>query len=346
MSDVESLKKHKLSYYNYDKILSFNATYNFIIGARGLGKTYGAKVKTINKFFNRGEQFIYLRRYSKELKSRYNFFADLDHLYPEWDFRVHGMEAQCAHVDTRDDKKRHWDAMGYFIALSTSQQQKSNAFPLVTTIIFDEFIIEKGMLHYLPGEAEALNNLYATVDRWQDKTRVLFLANSVSIMNPYFMEYNIRPDELGEYSKHYDGFIACHFADSAKFANEVYKTAFGRFIADTDYADYAVGSTFSDANDSLIAVKDQLARYHYTIETHSSTFSVWINWNEPTYYIQEKRPKQEMIFTLVPERMEDHKTLLHYNDRMIQVLRTGFRQGKVWFSTPQLRNSFLEIFKR
>ena len=37
-------------YYDYDKISSYNATFNMIITNRGFGKTYGAKKRAINKF--------------------------------------------------------------------------------------------------------------------------------------------------------------------------------------------------------------------------------------------------------------------------------------------------------
>ena len=50
-------------YYDYDKISSYNATFNMIITNRGFGKTYGAKKRAINKFLKKGEQFIYVRRY-------------------------------------------------------------------------------------------------------------------------------------------------------------------------------------------------------------------------------------------------------------------------------------------
>ena len=50
-------------YYDYDKISSYNATFNMIITNRGFGKTYGAKKRAINKFLKKDEQFIYVRRY-------------------------------------------------------------------------------------------------------------------------------------------------------------------------------------------------------------------------------------------------------------------------------------------
>src|SRR5699024_185718 len=175
--------KNKFSYYSFDKIYSFNATYMFIIGARGLGKTYGAKKRVINNYIRNGEEFIYLRRYNTELKSRGTFFADIAHEFPDWHFRVNGHQAQIAPFE-KNPKKRQWETMGYFVPLSTAQTQKSVAYPAVTTIIFDEFIIEKGALHNLPNEAQAMNEIYYTVYSGQEKTRVLFLANAVSIMNP------------------------------------------------------------------------------------------------------------------------------------------------------------------
>ena len=54
-------------YYNYDKLFSFNFLMAFVIGERGCGKTFGAKVGVLKKFLKNGEQFIYLRRYKTEL---------------------------------------------------------------------------------------------------------------------------------------------------------------------------------------------------------------------------------------------------------------------------------------
>lgn len=337
----------KLDYYSFDKVYSYNATYMFIVGARGLGKTYGAKQRVIRNFIRTGEQFIYLRRYKPELTGRGTFFADIMHEFPDYDFRVNGHVAECAPVSSRNEKKREWSIMGYFVALSTAQSQKSIAYPRVTTIIFDEFIIEKGALRYLPDEAKAFNDFFSTVDRWKDKTRVLFLANAISIMNPYFLDYDIKVNEkTGEFVKVADGFIVAHFPDSAKFATGVYRTKFGQFIAGTDYAEYSVGSEFGDNHERMIALKPSNAKYYYTLETRNGTFSVWVDIMGPYYYIQDKRPKQENIYTLVAQWMDEDKTLMLPSDRLAQMLRSAFRAGKMWFSSPQARNAFIDVLKR
>ena len=340
--------KRKFSYYTFDKILSYNGVFNFVLGSRGLGKTYGAKKLVFRNFFKRGEQFIYMRRYKDELKTARNtFFADIQPEFPDYDFRVVGEEAQCSPVKLRDEKKRQWKTMGYFIELSTSQSRKSVAYPLVTLILFDEFIIEKGLIHYIPDEATVFTNFFSTVDRYQDKTRVLFLANSVSIMNPYFMEYDIFPDQVKEYGTKDDGFIAYHFADSKQFNNEVYATRFGKFIKGKSYADYAVESRFRDNHDSLTGDKEPTARYAYSIETTLGTFSVWLDWSsgQAIYFIQSKRPKQEELYTLIPEAMSEGKTLLLRNSKRLQMLRAAFTQARTVFDTPKSRNAFIKVFE-
>lgn len=335
------------SFYNFDKIYSYNATFNFLVGSRGLGKTYGAKLKALKAAVKKGDQFIYLRRYKEELQtSAKTFFADIEDEFPDWDFRSNGWLAEMAPVATRDEKKRTWKQIGYFIPLSRAQAMKGVSFPDVKTIIFDEFIIEKGMTHYLPGEAEAFQNFYSTVDRWKDKTKVFFLANSVSIMNPYFLAYNIKPDEVGELFTFGDGFGLCHFVDAKDFSNEVYQTKFGKFIQGTEYADYAVTSEFKDNGDALIRQKSADAKYIYTIETRQGIFSVWSSWSSHEFFIQERRPKEESIFTMLPDRMDEGKTFIQYNDRMVQVLRTSWRNGSTYFDSSKSRNAFIEIFKR
>lgn len=336
-------------YYNYNKLLSFNCTYNFLVGGRGLGKTFGAKKRAISDALVNSNQFIYLRRYKTELATaRSTFFVDImaAGLFPEYDFKISGSTAFAAPSSTRDEKKREWQAIGFFIALSTSQMQKGTSFSNVKTIIYDEFIIEKGAIQYLPSEAVVFNNFYSTVDRWQDKTKVFFLANSVSIMNPYFIEYGIVPSENSEFVKKADGFLVAHFPNADNFSSSVFETKFGKFIKDSEYADYAVGNTFADNNDSMLAVKNSKARYLFTLEGKKGTFSVWYSVFTNEYFIQAKLPKNQDIFTLLPERMDTHKTLMKNSDRPLQQLRTAFATGMVWFDEPATRNSFTEIFKR
>lgn len=345
LTALQKREKKAFSYYNFQRLLSYNAVYNFCLGARGLGKTYGAKKMVIKAYLRDKQEFILLRRYKTELANRVTFFDDIVWEFPDYGFRVMGNLAQMTR-NPNDDKPR-WETMGYFVALSNAQSRKGVSYAAVTTILFDEFIIEKGALHYLPDESTVMNNFYSTVDRWQDKTRVIFMANSITIMNPYFDAYNIRPKDK-EFVVVGDGFAVAHFADSKQFANEVRQTRFGKFIAGTDYEDYAVNSVFADNHDYLVARKTAEAAYYATLETKEGTFSVWWdNRSHPSrYYIQEKRPKDERIYVTESHLMQEGKFFVTYNDRFLQYLRAAFGRGHVLFDGPRSRNSFAQIFKR
>ena len=329
-----------LPYYDFGKILSYNAVYNFVCGARGLGKTYGAKKYVINNAIRSGEQFIYLRRFKTELKTRASFFADIAHEFPGYEFRVNGSSAQ---MKLEGDHEK-WTTVGYFLSLSTSQSVKSVPYPDVTTIIYDEFIIDRGTSHYLSGEADLFNDFYSTVDRYQDRTIVLFLSNAVSIMNPYFIEYDIEPTH--EIVRKADGFMVANFPDSESFGKAVRRTRFGKFITENhgEYAEYAIDNDFKDDDGAFITRKSGRAGYVATIRTTRGTFSVWTD--SPSWFIQAKRPKSEICYALDVPDLREGEVMLGYSDKLTQYLRAAFRQGRVFFDAPRSRNTFRELFVR
>lgn len=367
------------SYYNFARLFSFNATWMSCTGGRGLGKTFGAKKKATNdalaavEFVERKvttqrrnkdveqlvieatdceNQFIYLRRYKEELAlAKATFFADYEYLYPDWDFRVHGWEAQASPRKYADmERKRPWACIGYFVALSVAQNYKSVQFPRVKIIIFDEYIAERGV-QYLPNEPAKLTNFYNTVDRSKDKTRVLMLANSVEITNPYFIKYKVQPEKADKdgFIKMASGYQIWHFPEAKDFQSEVMQTKFGRFILETDpeYAAFAVSNEFSDNHNSLVESKGYKAAYLFTLETKLGIYSIWYNMQTDKYYVQGKRPRSdEDVVTIEPSLMAENKRLMTLNDKPLQMLRTAYRHDRMRFDGAPARNALMEIFKR
>lgn len=342
----ESFKpKKEHPYYNFGQLLSYNGVFNFLAGARGLGKTFGAKEKGIKDFLKNGDQFIYLRRYKTELKAAATFFADIEYLFPDWEFRVNGHQFECSPMSEAANKKRKWDIMGYVVALSTSQNLKSIAYPRVKLIIYDEFILEKGNVQYISNEVDVFLNFYNTVDRGQDKTRVLFLANAVSIDTPFFIEYKIDPAKA-EFQRFFDGFIVVHIPRSEEFAASMRNTRFGKFISETDYARYAIDNEFRDNNGTMVKRKDSSSRYLLSIETRRGTFSIWSNAIAGVYYAQEKQPGNTTMVTLIRDRVTTEKPLMEFSDMFLSNLRTAWKKGKVYFDHDATRNAFIEILNR
>lgn len=344
---TETPKQDRLPWYDFSKLWSFNGYYNMVLGSRGTGKTFGAKLKGIKDAINKGDEFIYLRRYKDELKfSRDGFFSDIvaEEKFPNYDFKVDGNKGYYAPTYTQDWKKRPWKVCVHFFALSVGGQIKSQSFPDVKLIIYDEFVIEKGNVQYLPNEAKKFNDFYSTVDRYKGKTRALFLSNSVSIMNPFFLAWDIEPRHDEDWMILKNGFIVVHFHKSDEFNNAVYATPFGQFIQGTDYAEYAVGNQFRDNNDLMLGDKPPEARYRWTLETiNGGSMSLWYDRQNYCWYAQRKRPRSEDIYTMDPAEVSPDKTLLISSDRHLTLIQTAFRHGRLLFDAAQTRNAFREI---
>ena len=342
----------RLPWYDFSRLWSFNGFYNIVMGARGTGKTFGAKVKGIKDAVNKGHEFIYLRRYKEEIKfARDGFFADVvaEGVFPQYSFKVEGNKGfwDYASNDWMDDDntvKRPWKVCVHFFALSVGGQIKSQSFPNVKLVIYDEFVIEKGHVQYIPNEVKKFNDFYSTIDRYRGDTRVLMLSNSVSIMNPYFLAWNIEPRKNEDWMILADGFLVVHFHRSDDFNQAVFQTPFGRFIEGTEYADYAVGNEFADNTDLMLGNKTPDAQYRYTIETvMGGTMSIWYDRQKSCWYAQRKRPKMENIFTLNVNNVSPHKTLWLNSDPLFSQLKSAFRHGRLFFDTAQTRNAFREL---
>lgn len=344
MADKRSFNE-SVTFYNYGNLLSRNAVFNIAIGPRGDGKTYGAKELAIKNAIRKGEQFILLRRYKTELGTRASFFDDIapniEKQFPGYRFRVNGLVAEM-----KKPGSKQYETIGYFVALSNSQMRKSVSYAKVTLIIFDEFIIDSGPVRYLPKEVRSLLDFYITVDRYQERTRVIMISNTVSIMNPYFIEWDIRVEDYQEFITKGDGFVCVHLIKDNDFANQVRQTRIGRFIEGTEYADYAIDGQFKDAHMAFVAKKSPSARYHVSIETESGLFALWVDFISGDWFAEEKRPKNETVWTTVPDKLVPGKILISKNDKIMQQLRTHFSHGRLFFSSPKARNAFIGVMKR
>lgn len=142
-------------YYDYNKILSYNAMLNILIGERGVGKTYGCTKYVIKRFINKHKKFVLLRRFKTELKKAApNFFNDMIDVFPD-----HKLE--CKNNKFYVDDK----LAGYAITLTEAQNIKGTKFKDVDSIIFDEFIIEDNLHYYLPNEVSTFLGICESIAR-------------------------------------------------------------------------------------------------------------------------------------------------------------------------------------
>lgn len=322
-------------YYNPQKLYSYNRLLNFVIGARGIGKSYAFKKIPIKNFIKKGEQFIYIRRYKSDLKKIQNYFNDVSSEFPDHKFEVKGRELWI-------DKKR----FGWAIPLSSWQSEKSTAYPNVTTVVFDEFLIEKSNTRYLQNEVGNFLNLLDTIIRTRENVKVFCLSNATSIINPYFIYFQLIPD----INKRFNAYDECviEIPESRDFSEERKKTKFGRLISNTEYADMALNNEFTGDNETFIKKRPSYARFIFTICLKKKFYGVWIDDMTQELYISKKHnPNVKLILTCYPDDYKEGYTLIksyknHYASLRIVDL---FKRGDLFFEDLESRAMGYEFLK-
>lgn len=326
----------KSLFYNPNKLLSYNRILNFVIGARGIGKSFAFKVHPIKRFIKHGEQFIYVRRYKGELKKIANYFNDVAQEFPDHEFKVKGRQF---FIDGK--------LAGWAIPLSMWQSEKSNAYPNVSTIVFDEFIREKDKSGYLPNEEEALLNLMDTVFRNRDNVRCVCLSNSVSVVNPYFLYFNLVPDVDKRYNAYQD--IVVEIPDSVDFANERRKTKFGSLIDGTEYGEMSLDNEFVNDSEVFIGRKTKTSKFKFGVVYKGMTMGVWVDVNAGLMFISnDYDPSSKEIYALTADDLTENQMLLtnwkqHYK---LKKMVSAFTNGYLRFENQVLRTVGYEMFKK
>jgi hypothetical protein len=338
----------KSLYYDPNKMLSYNRILNCVIGARGIGKSYGLKKYVVNRAIKQGKQFIYLRRYKDELKKIINFFNDIKHEFPNHELRVKGRQFFYAEKGKTDAKGNiKWILIGWAIPLSAWQSEKSNAYPDVETILFDEFIREKDNSGYIPNEVPALLNLMDTVFRGRDNVRCVCLSNSVTILNPYFLYFGLLPDITKRFNAYKS--VLVEIPDSKDFANERRKTKFGELIDGTEYGEMSLDNKFVNDSSVFIEKRSKESKFQFTVVYNGMSIGVWVDVQRGIMYLaNEHDPYTKLSFALTKDDASENTMLTqgwkqnYYLKKMV----SAFLKGYLRFDNQVLRGIGYEMFQK
>lgn len=327
-------------WYDYAKVLSYNAMFSFIIGERGVGKTFGAKKFCINRFLKKGEQFVYLRRYKTELKESAGdtgkFFGQMEEFFPDHDFAISGSKIKC------DGK-----VMGYALALSVANILKSTSFNKVTTIIFDEFIIDKGCYHYLSNEVEQLLDIVETIGRLRD-IKVFFLGNAISTTNPYFTYFNLSIPYKTDIKTYKNGLILVNYIKNEEYRKVKHASKFGRLIEGTDYARYAIDNEFLRDSKAFIKKRSKNAQHFFIFIYNKQTYGIWNDWKEGNIYISKDFDSQCPIKFVVDSDDHDEQTkmLKLRSSVFFKSVIEHYRLGALYFDNQSIKNNVMDLIQR
>ena len=326
-------------YYTLQRVLSFNSLINIIIGERGVGKSYSAKKYVINRYIKKNEQFVYLRRYKTELKSSVpKFFDDIktNNEFPRSDMKV---KNNMFYIDG--------EIAGYALPLSTANILKSTSFAKVKTIIFDEFIIDKGCYHYLQNEVEQFLDIIETVGRLRD-IKVFMLGNAISITNPYFTYFNLSLPYNSDVALFKEGSILVNYIKNENYREIKKASRFGKLIEGTDYGKYAIDNEFLRDSKAFIRKKEKWSKFYFILILNGNCYGVWNDYKNGFMFISEDYdPNCPVRYALNTKDHTESSILIRVrNSPLIKSVIDHYRLARLCFENQRIKNIVMEELSR
>ena len=323
-------------WYDKQQLLSHNKIMNMVLSNRGGGKTFCMTRWAIDGYKKTGEQCVWVRRYKSELDemlAKDKFFDAVREYYPDDELKIDGNFGLI-----------NGNVAIYFVALSTSRQLKSNNYPFVNKIIFDEFIIDKGKVTYLKNEVEVFLDLYETVARMRDNVRAVLLANSVTVVNPYFLFWNIKPNPKKRFTV--KGQVCVELFTDSDFIEKKKKTRFGQLVDGTRYGNYAIDNKWLLDNDTFVMSKTPEAEFMLGIKYIGIMYGFWVDYNQGLIFVNRQfDPSSYSLYCLTKDDHDANLLLIKSlsESKRIKQIVFAFQNGLLRFSDMQVKNQFYEF---
>ena len=307
------------------------------------GKTTYFGRLCVNRFLDKGEKFGLIYRYNYELDDVVDkFYKDLGSLF----FPAHEMTSKrrasgIFHELFLDDK-----SCGYALSLNSADQIKkySHLFSDIQRMVFDEFQSETN--HYCTDEIKKLLSVHTSVARGQGEqvryVPVYMLANTVSIINPYYVEMGIS-NRLKKDTKFLrgDGFVLEQgFIESA--SEEQKKSGFNKAFSKNIYVNYSAESVYLNDNQSFVDKPTGKNRYLCTLRYKGDDYAIREFTELGVMYCDDK-PDNTFRFKITVTT-EDHQinyVMLKRNDFFLSTLRYLFERGCFRFKDLKCKEAVL-----
>lgn len=192
----------KIKYYDVETIVKKipDAHYYVIIGERSNGKTYSILKYSLKDYFEKGSEFVYIRRFDEDIKfSRASTIFNalikdgvIEKLSKgKWNsIYYYARKFYLRKIDFKDPKNTIIDEtpIGYAISLSSEEHDKSTSYPNVRNIFFEEFISRD---NYLSDEFVIFQNVLSTIIRLRDDVKIFMAGNTINKYAPYYSEMGL-----------------------------------------------------------------------------------------------------------------------------------------------------------
>ena len=327
-------------YLNIHQILSYGVPFNFIVGGRGTGKTYG----TLKTAYIENKRFILMRRTQAQCdlinKPEFNPFKALNNDTGS-NAVVKSISTYNAKIveETEEDER----LLGYTCALSTIANMRGFDASDVELLIYDEFIPEKHE-RAIKNEGSAFLNAYETINRNREikgekPLQVLCLANAFNIANPIFLELGLvgRCEKMKNSGQEIfidkDRGVCVVLLQKSRISKAKADTALYR-LSSGSYADMALSNDFVYNNSDNIK---SMALKEFKLLCTVGEISIYKHKSKRLFYVSEHRTGTAPIYK------SDEVNLQRYRKNYGMTLYAAYMRNNI-ICESLLTKSLFELY--
>lgn len=346
-------------YYDWDATFSrqtgTQGEFCIVAGGKGIGKTFGLRLKCINEYIKKGFRFVEICR-TKEERSQVEdgYFSKLQHdgFFKDYVFKVEKNQGFIAPKPPTDDETPDWELICYFVALTAFQVEKRRTFTGMKRFIFDEAAIDnKDRYHkYLPNEFLILANVLDSVSREQaDDTaffKVYLLMNSCDLLCPYLRNLGVNKVPEFGYSFYNNKCTLLHYVEPWDSEERKANTLVGRMLAGNDEARMIFDNEFATGEDRDVRKKPSNARFSYGLVFNANRYGVWIDYKRAYFYVTDSIPKDgKPVFALTKkDNTIDYQAIKRTNE-YLKILCDIYYKGGLRYSSVGVKQTFLQLLE-
>lgn len=320
-----------------------------IVGAKGIGKTFGLRLQCVNDYLKRGKRFVEMCRTKDECKAVMTGYFDKlqnDGFFTEYQFKT---EKNAGYI-AKAGENPSWELICYFVALTVFQREKKRTYANVGRVIFDEAVIDKKDKYhrYLQDEFFILANLLDTIFREQaddsSNYRVYLLGNACDLTCPYMQNLGVNTIPKFGYTFYNSKHTLLHYVEPWDAQERQEKTLVGRMLAGTSEADMVFNNRFDVGDERDIEQKTSRAKYAYSLRFRKMTFAVWIDYKTGIFYVNRKPPADGSNVYALTKRDStlDYNMIRKTSDRVKLLLEVHYLNN-ARYDSPATREAFFEL---
>lgn len=245
-------------YLDFEQVYNDKRTFIFMVGARGVGKTFGA----LSYCLQHNIKFIYLRTKDTIVKKlsndAFNPFKPVNEMYNR---HIKVNNKRTGGVTQFIDQDNN-EIVGYMLPLSTFSNFRGFDLSDIELILYDEFIPEVDE-RPLKNQAQILFNAYETSNRNRElqgrkPIKMICMSNANTIFNDIFLYLKItkkvyemqKKHRMYYYDPERDLAIYCLFDSPISEAKK--ETALYKLTAESEFSSMALDNEYTIENEDLI----------------------------------------------------------------------------------------------